>query len=535
MPRNGSGTYSSPVNSWNPQVNGALASAPDFNSQLVDIANALTQSVSADGQTPIAGNINMNGNKLTNLAPGANAGDSLRWQQLFSQGIELDIASSATTDIGIQNTCFLRITGTTTITSFGANYNGPRFLRMAAALTLTNSATLICPEGADLLTAAGDILIVMPKATSGTSDGWYVARYISAASIQSQRFIAFATTGTAPAFVLTPSPAITSYSIYQRFNVNFNANGTLGSNTINISGLGAKSIKQYDGAGNKQPAQITSGLIGDIIYDGTDFVLQKSFLTGLSKIQALTSTVAGNNLTINYLGGALDFRSATAATGTINATVVGPLSIVVPSGATLGTTNAVASRLVVLVAYNAGTPVLCVTNMSGAINLDETNLISPTTVSGVSNSSTVIYSASSVSANSPYRVVGYVDITEATAGTWATAATAIQGMGGQSFASNNSLGFGQTWQDVSGSRVFGSTYYNNTNKPIQVKVYPTPSTATITINCSLNGGGSFVIGVCALPSGAAVAIGDVIIPPWNSYVITQSGGTGGLQQWRELR
>jgi len=312
MPRNGSGTYSSPVNSWNPQINGALATGPDFNSQLVDIANALTQSVSADGQTPIAGNINMNGNKLTNLAPGSNAGDSLRWQQLFSQGIEIDVTSAATTDVGVQNTCFLRITGTTTITSFGTNYNGPRFLRMAGALTLTNSATLICPDGADLLTAAGDILVVMPKATTGTPDGWYVARYISASSIQAQRYTAFASTGTAPAYVLTPTPAITAYSIYQRFNVNFHAAGTAGSNTLNVSGLGAKNLKQYDTLGVKQPAIISANFISDVIYDGTDFiVLSPAFSYAI--VQTRRQTI---------LDGPVDTNGFSAFGGSTGSTVV---------------------------------------------------------------------------------------------------------------------------------------------------------------------------------------------------------------------
>jgi len=175
MARNGSGTYVSPVNSWNPQINGALATAPDFNAQLVDIANALTQSVSADGQTPITGNINMNGSKLTNLAPGANAGDSLRWQQLFSQGNPISLASAATVDIGIQNTVALEISGTTTITSFGTSYNGPRLIRFTGVLTLThNATTLNIPGGANITTAVGDFCIAYPNLAV---NGWNIVLY----------------------------------------------------------------------------------------------------------------------------------------------------------------------------------------------------------------------------------------------------------------------------------------------------------------------------------------------------------------------
>lgn len=183
--RNGSGTYSAPINSWNPQTAGVSATAADFGALLTDLATALTQSVSADGQTAVTGNIAMGGNKFTGLGAGTATGNSVRWEQLFSQGTEADIASATTTDIGGQNTNFLRVTGTTGITSFGTNYNGPRFLRFADALTLThNSTTLVLPGGANITTAAGDIAIAWPKASGGTANGWQVVyQRVSGSSI----------------------------------------------------------------------------------------------------------------------------------------------------------------------------------------------------------------------------------------------------------------------------------------------------------------------------------------------------------------
>jgi hypothetical protein len=86
---------------------------------------------------------------------------------------EASVASSATTDIGGTNSLLISITGTTTITSFGTNYTGPRFVRFAGALTLThNATTLILPGGANILTAAGDRAIVTPTGT-----GWVVSQY----------------------------------------------------------------------------------------------------------------------------------------------------------------------------------------------------------------------------------------------------------------------------------------------------------------------------------------------------------------------
>lgn len=175
MARNGSGTYSLPVNSWNPAQNGVPATAADWQALINDVASALTQSFSRDGQTTATGNFPMGGNKLTGLAAGSAAGDSLRFEQLFSQGLSTDLASAATTDIGAQLTTVVNITGTTTITSFGTNYNGPRFLRFAGALTLTHSATLVLPGSANITTAAGDGAIVVPLGNPPT--GWRVVAY----------------------------------------------------------------------------------------------------------------------------------------------------------------------------------------------------------------------------------------------------------------------------------------------------------------------------------------------------------------------
>jgi hypothetical protein len=85
---------------------------------------------------------------------------------------EATVASAATADIGAANSLFVQITGTTTITSFGTTYNGPRFLRFAAALTLTHGAALILPGSANILTAAGDTCIVVPEAAA-----WRVVSY----------------------------------------------------------------------------------------------------------------------------------------------------------------------------------------------------------------------------------------------------------------------------------------------------------------------------------------------------------------------
>jgi len=66
MSRNGSGTYSLPAG--NPVVTGTTIASTWANNTLSDIASALTDSVAADGQTPMSGNLNLNSNKIVNLA-----------------------------------------------------------------------------------------------------------------------------------------------------------------------------------------------------------------------------------------------------------------------------------------------------------------------------------------------------------------------------------------------------------------------------------------------------------------------------------
>lgn len=65
MPRNGSGTYALPVG--NPVVTGTTISSTWANNTLTDLANAMTGSLAADGQTTASGNLNMGTNRIINM------------------------------------------------------------------------------------------------------------------------------------------------------------------------------------------------------------------------------------------------------------------------------------------------------------------------------------------------------------------------------------------------------------------------------------------------------------------------------------
>lgn len=249
-----------------------------------------------------------------------------------------------------------------------------------------------------------------------------------------------------------------------------------------------------------------------------------------SKIQPITASVATNALTLTLNATSLDFRSSTLTSGTVNTrTIASPISLVISSGSTLGTINAIQSRIVVIAIDNAGTVELAAVNIAGGTNLDETGLI--TTVAeggaGAADSATVVYSTTART-GVPYRVVGYVESTQSTAGTWVTAPSTIQGYGGQALAAMSSLGYGQTWQLVTGSRALGTTYYNTTGKPITVLISVTNSTSNLTVTL-----GGVAFGQIFGGSGFTSPI-TFIVPSSQSYLLTNVSGAT-LFAWSELR
>jgi len=356
--------------------------------------------------------------------------------------------------------------------------------------------------------------------------------------------------GTANAITATLSPAPASYSDYLLVTVRV-ANTNTGSVSLNVNGLGAVPVI---GLGHQvlQGGELLAGGFATFAYstnyseaillESTGGAMQVAPATASQHavqfgqvFPSISATVAANALTGTLLAPtALAFRNPTLTSGTpVVGSIPANLTLTVPSGATLGTANTTSARLIWLVAYNGGSPVLCVVNLNGAPNLDETTLISPTIISAGATTAGTVYSASAVSANSPFRVVGFTDITEATAGTWATGPTTVQACGGQTLASMSSLGFGQTWQNLLGSRAVGTTYVNTTGKPIVANVAMTSSASQSTATLTVNGVTTY--GSSAYNSGAPASTVSAIVPPGASYVAGLTLGTPTLSQWVEMR
>lgn len=262
----------------------------------------------------------------------------------------------------------------------------------------------------------------------------------------------------------------------------------------------------------------------------------KSYFDGLyastSRIQFLSASVAANALTITVNPTVLDFRSATLTSGAVNTrTLASAASLVISSGSTLGTTSAVQSRIAVLLIDNAGTLEVAAGNIAGGVNLDETGVISTTAEggAGAADSATVFYSTTARS-NVPYRLVGYIESTQATAGTWATAPSTIQGIGGQALAALSSFGYGQTWQDMTASRAFNTAYPNTTGKSIAVSINVVVAVAGATPVVTMAG---LTFYGSSAPAGNLSAIN--LIVPHGKTISVSNGSMTSIFSWLEMR
>jgi hypothetical protein len=115
---------------------------------MTDIANTLTGSVAADGQTPMTGNLNLNSNKVVNLAAATVAGNAVEYTQFQNATGSAVVITGGTIDgttIGVTTPAIGRfttldatgnfsVTGTSTFTGLGS-FNGTGALKIPAGTT----------------------------------------------------------------------------------------------------------------------------------------------------------------------------------------------------------------------------------------------------------------------------------------------------------------------------------------------------------------------------------------------------------------
>lgn len=504
---------------------------------------------------------------------------------------EVPVASSATTDIGNGYGPVVKITGTNPITSFGANYKGAIFLRFENALLLTHSSSLVFPGAANITTVAGDACIAIP--IGNPASGWRIAAYCRMSqTLIDDVAVRTSSTYANPAWLtslawskLTGTPTtLAGYGISDApTKTGTGASGSWGiditgwaksagagadiasaatldltgrtGNIIDVTGTVESTSITLEAGGRVLTVAVAAwpiNVAGILVYTcvAGDMVEWSKDLAGTlravvyKKGQAptfidspfdLTATVGSNALTITLKKGGWFFRNPTLGTGAFEYVKTDTdLSLTISSGSTLGGVNAVATNVLVRVANDAGTLRLTAENLAGGMDSSEMGVISTTAegAAGAADSATTIYSGTAV-ASKAYRTAGLVVSTQATAGTWVTNPSLVQGAGGNALTSMMSLGYGQTWQNLTGSRALSTQYYNTTGRSIKVRVYGTGTAVgaqyiTMTIN------GVAIVFCAGGNSGFATNNSDEItIPAGASYIA--SAPSVSLNNWYELR
>ncbi len=135
MPRNASGTYTSPVNSFNPAVAGTVIDEDDWNATQVDYETALTDSLSRNADGGMLADLGMGGFSIGAIG------------SLFTPVVALTLANGANADKTLATGAWFRITGPTgafSLSGLTGGANG-RIIRVynptAQNMTITNDAT----------------------------------------------------------------------------------------------------------------------------------------------------------------------------------------------------------------------------------------------------------------------------------------------------------------------------------------------------------------------------------------------------------
>lgn len=100
-----------------------------------------------------------------------------------------------------------------------------------------------------------------------------------------------------------------------------------------------------------------------------------------------------------------------------------------------------------------------------------------------------------------------------------------------------SLGVGQTWTNVTGSRSIGSSYTNSTSSPIQVAIRTNQPAGGSYLTGTVDGVSGIPMGSGYSAGGGYTGFGTLIVPAGKSYQVDINNISGGasLAAWYELR
>jgi len=290
------------------------------------------------------------------------------------------------------------------------------------------------------------------------------------------------------------------------------ANPNTGPATATFAGLGVRSLK-FPGGIDPLAGEV-SGRV-NLVFDAAAgwFEIQRKSSTAQSQIAVIGASVTANAMTVTMDPRVLDFRSPIIGNGSVNTrSVAAAISLIIPAGATLGTVNGVLSRIVVVAIDNAGTVELAVVNLASGVALDEIGVINTAGITAASNSASTFYS-NTARAGVPYRVLGFVQSTQAVAGTWSTVPGLIQGQGGQ-----NIIGLSSKLNMAVAQNTTAGTSIDFTNIPSWVKKI------TVAFNGVSTSGASVPIIQMGTTSGVETS-------GYSGYTVGMASGGNALAAW----
>lgn len=246
----------------------------------------------------------------------------------------------------------------------------------------------------------------------------------------------------------------------------------------------------------------------------------------VAQIQPLTASAIGNDLVITLAPTKLDFRDTSLPSGSISPlTTVANTVLTIVNGATLGSSNGVSTRFEVVAMKNGATLELAAANLTGGNVTDDTALLSTTAMTTSSDSTNTYYSAAARS-NLPQRYVGFVELSEATAGVYASQPTKVQGSGGTLTRSLE-----KPYSTKSPSRAAGTSYTNDTKRIRYVYVSTASASNSVTLSATVAGIGILSGGGFDGNGGQVAPTISFSVMPGEVYSVSV-GGTS-ISVWKE--
>jgi hypothetical protein len=317
---------------------------------------------------------------------------------------------------------------------------------------------------------------------------------------------------------------------------------------VNNGCADAITVKNSSGTGIAVPAGKTMWVYNN----GTNVVDAVTHLTSLTLGTALpiasggTGSNAGINASVNVFGilpVANGGTGVTASTGTgsvvlsASPTLTGvPLSTTAANGTnttqiatTAFVTNSVTiatGSLGTMSTQNANAVAITGGTISGGTISGITDLAIADGGTGASTAESAFTNLKQTASDTATGVVELATVAEVQTGTDTTRAITPAGFYGAS------LGWGQTWTDVTGSRVKATTYTNSTGRPIMVAITCTSSGSPSPYTLS-----GFVNGINILQSSTGFDIDNLtwIVPNGATYKIELASTATSILIWAELR